>query len=234
MVSRFHFVVPCAKSASGSAAGAGDDLKVLLAHRNIIQWKADGKNLPRGIIPLWAGQWTLFGGEASLENAIEEAALAIFCEQTGVTLEKAGKEFPVESFQVKQFRDPDNYTLFMVVYAEMKEDTLDKLAAQVEKNIDDRVPESGLLLDTKVVSGKEALAMFHPTKPPKDGWQRFLMLNYYSGRSPGVLNLGQNFVLWYLLKRTVMSPAWFTHAVDFKLGSKARQKSTCKPATRSA
>ena len=73
----YAFVLPYAREE--------DTATVLLGQRQMIQRRVAGQEV-RGIIPNWAGQWVMIGGQGKSGETPQETAQRTLREQTGINL----------------------------------------------------------------------------------------------------------------------------------------------------
>ncbi len=204
MPSAYYFVLPYAE---------GEGTQMLLAQRQLIQRRIDGKEEVYGKIPDWAGQWVLVGGKGKEEEAATEAALRLFREQTGIDLsEKQAQTYGIEKQALQELRDKD-YNPFTVLFLELSGEGLKKLKSDVRKNIDDRTVFDGVLQHADIVAGPLAPEKVGPIEPPPNGWRAFLVTNYYGGVQPGQFNTTIDILQQQITQRSKASAEWFTMAI---------------------
>jgi ADP-ribose pyrophosphatase YjhB (NUDIX family) len=93
-----------------------DTAKVLLGPRQMIQRRVAGQEV-RGIIPNWAGQWVMIGGQGKPGETPQETAHKTFREQTGINLadNQVVSTYKVVKQQLVALKDT-SYNPFYVLY----------------------------------------------------------------------------------------------------------------------
>lgn len=207
-----YFVLPYAETEEGT--------EILLAERQLIQRKIDGKSFdgktgPWPRIPHWAGQYVLIGGSGQESEPSREAALDLFYEQTGVELTDAQMaSYGLVEPAIPVVHKDKNYNSFWVLNVQLSGPGLQALATDIARNIDNKDVYDGVLRKVSVFVGEQASEKIGPIDPPADGWRTFLVENYFGGRQPGGFNTTIDILQSRITKRSVQDSGWFKTAIN--------------------
>lgn len=191
-----------------------DGAQVLLAQRQLIQQRVDGRNVP-GVIPCWAGQWGLIGAEGASSEPPADTALRALREQTGIELADAATSRRYLAFNRALVKlQTADYTPFSVLAIFLTEAALGALAEAARRALDSEQPPQGLLQSVEVVGLAAALQRLGATAKPPNGWRSYLVQNYYGGRPPGQLNTEIDTLAGRLARRAAEDPAMFRLALQ--------------------
>lgn len=190
---------------------------VLLGERQMIQRLVDGRLL-RGIIPKWAGQYSLIGGPVTNGESPEQTAQRVFLEQTGINLRDTQlcQNLGIVEQNLLQLKD-SNYNLFNVLYLFISSGKLDELKARIDTAIQNAPAsgiKAGILLSVEKYSLPDAQIKIGPVLPPVDGWRQYLIRNYFDGIPPGRLNLEIDELTSKLAQRSSQDSSWFNLALN--------------------
>jgi 8-oxo-dGTP pyrophosphatase MutT (NUDIX family) len=205
----YAFVLPYAREE--------DTAKVLLGERQMIQRRVAGQEV-RGIIPDWAGQWVIIGGQGKSGEAPHETAQRTLREQTGINLadDRLVKTYGVVKQQLVSLKDT-SYNSFYVLYLTFTAGDLDafkNVIVSALHNIPSTALWDGVLQAAEVYRQPSALTQVGPVNPPKDGWRNYLVRNYYGGTNPGPFNLEIGELTNLLTQRSAQDATWFTIGIN--------------------
>ncbi|MEJ2693784.1 MAG: hypothetical protein P8166_12185 [Candidatus Thiodiazotropha sp.] len=188
--------------------------KLMLVRRQFIQQRVDGQRV-QGVIPEWAGQWGLVAGRATESKSTQESAYALFLAQTGVNLgdSQTVSLYDVVSTEVKNLQD-SNYNPVPVFYVECSAKGLATLVQGIQDNLQKNLPAEGVLQVAEVKRLPDAKSLVGPVSPPPDGWQNFLIQNYWGGKPPGQLNTEIDKLTATITARSAQPPTEFLLAID--------------------
>jgi 8-oxo-dGTP pyrophosphatase MutT (NUDIX family) len=205
----YAFVLPYARE--------GDTATVLLGQRQMIQRRVAGQEV-RGIIPNWAGQWVMIGGQGKSGETPQETAQRTFREQTGINLadDQVVRTYGGIKQQLVTLKDA-SYNSFNVLYLVFSVRDLDTFKSVIVSALHN-TPATGLwdgvLQAAEVYRLPAALTQVGPVKAPKDGWRNYLVRNYYGGTEPGPFNLEIGDLTNLLTQRSVQDATWFTIGIN--------------------
>jgi ADP-ribose pyrophosphatase YjhB (NUDIX family) len=183
----------------------------------MIQRRVAGQEV-RGIIPDWAGQWVMIGGQGKSGETPQETAQRTLREQTGINLadDQVVSTYKVVKQQLVALKDT-SYNPFYVLYLVFTGRDLDAFKSLIVSALHN-TPATGLsdgvLQAAEVFRLPAALTQVGPVKPPKDGWQNYLVRNYYGGTEPGPFNLEIGDLTNLLTQRSVQDSTWFTIGIN--------------------
>ena len=212
MPSTHYFVLPYAETPEG--------VQTALVQRQLVQWRRHGKRLALPRIPDWAGQWSLSGGKAPMEDPATPTALRLFYEQTGIPLEKEATAYGLREITTEEFRD-EALLPFTVAFAKLAPEGLERLRRDIKRNIDDRSLDSDILQHVAVFPQFAARGQLGPADKPKGGWHPFIVRRIFGGQMPGLFNSTQDIYFMQLAKRSAMPSGWFATALKIASGGAA-------------
>src|SRR5262249_46653152 len=120
-----------------------DTAKVLLGQRQMIQRRVAGQEV-RGIIPDWAGQWVMIGGQGKSGETPQETAQRTLREQTGINLadDQVVSTYKVVKQPLVALKDT-SYNPFYVLYLVFSGGDLDAFKSAIVSALHN-TPATGL------------------------------------------------------------------------------------------
>jgi len=205
----YAFVLPYAREE--------DTATVLLGQHQMIQRRVAGQEV-RGIIPNWAGQWVMIGGQGKSGETPQETAQRTCREQTGINLadDRVLRTYGFVKQQLVSLKDT-SYNSFYVLYLLFSVRDLDAFKTVIVSALHN-TPATGLwdgvLQAAEVYRLPAALTQIGPVNPPRDGWRNYLVRNYYGGTEPGPFNLEIGDLTNLLTQRSAEDATWFTIGIN--------------------
>ena len=192
------------------------EMNIILGKRQLIQKKEAGKTIP-GIIPEWAGQWGLIGGPANTGEDGQTAAARTFKEQTGIDVSDADVQFNfmLENQSLSPLQT-ENYNPFNVLCIFTSQGALELLQSVIQDTLETDQVRDYTLRETQLVDVPKARTLLGPTPPPPDGWQKYLIANYFGGTQPGMLNTNQDILTAQITNSAAQDNSYFTTALSDK------------------
>lgn len=193
-----------------------NSVKAIVAKRQLIQKRTGGKSI-QGIIPEWAGQWGLIGGPSQTGESLEDTAKRTFKEQAALDLtdQDVLDNFLLENNFLSTLQTP-NYQNFGVLCIFTTLKGLENLQTVLSDVIATSQSTEGTLAETQILTIPNVREKLGPTPPPPDGWNNYLITNYYGGKAPGQLNTEINTLTTSITDGAAQNNAFFATALGDK------------------
>ncbi|TNE61545.1 MAG: hypothetical protein EP335_15405 [Alphaproteobacteria bacterium] len=161
---------------------------ILTCKRPFLQKRDKGAPV-QGIVPEWAGQWGLVGGQAASGESGPDAATRLFHEQTGLNLSDADvcRNFLLGnmSFLSLETAASEPFTLCCIFTTvggiRLLESVLHDVKGTVQASND-------LIADVAALPVLDVVSRAGSAAEPPGGWSKYLVANYFGGKVPGQFN----------------------------------------------
>lgn len=205
-MSSYTFVLPFAVE--------NDMATVMLAERNLITSRAAGRTVT-GTIPEWAGQWGLMGDVIGDGETADDAASRVLRDQASIDLTDPTvvTNFVLGNRTLVQLKT-DDLTPFTVLCISTTASALGLVSAAANSVIVGGQTASDLLATTGTFAIDKARLKLGACTPPPNGWQDYLVTNYYGGTAPGQFNTDQVTLTNTLTANAKQDFSFFTTALS--------------------